>query len=65
VNNITDLLKLKFLEGYRTYIGIGGLWALNIAAWNGYVAPGFTAMSPVDLLGATLIALGIYEKAKA
>jgi hypothetical protein len=62
---ITNLLKMKALEGYRTYIGLAGLWAASIAEWNGFDVPQFVALDPINTFMATMIALGIYEKAKA
>jgi hypothetical protein len=62
---LQKLLKLDFLANYRTYIGIVGIWLASLAEWNGFDVPQFEALAPGDLVFATLIALGIYEKAKA
>lgn len=61
---IKDFFKLKFMEGIRTYTGIVGLWLLHITEWSGLDVPNFEPMGPLDLLSATLIALGIYERIK-
>lgn len=62
---LTKLSKLEFLAGFRTYLGIGGLWLVSIAEWNGFDVPGFVALDPINTFWASLIALGIYEKARA
>lgn len=61
---VKDLFKLKFMEGSRAYTGIAGLWLLHITEWAGLDMPGFEPMSPMNLLTATMVALGIYEKVK-
>ena len=62
---VTKLMKLEFLAGLRTYLGIGGFLLASVAEWNGFDVPGFVALDPVNTLWATLVALGIYEKVKA
>lgn len=62
---LTNLLKLKALEGMRTYIGIAGLWFASAAEWNGFDVPGFVAMDPLNTLMATMVALGIYERVRS
>ena len=62
---VKQILTLKILAGARTYLGIGGLWLINIAEWNGFNVPSYDPMSIMDLIMTTLIALGIYEKVKA
>lgn len=62
---MTKLSKLEFLAGFRTYLGIGGFWLASLAEWNGFDVPGFVALDPVNTFWASLVALGIYEKAKA
>lgn len=62
---IAKLAKLEFLAGFRTYLGIGGLWLASVAEWNGFDVPGFVALDPVNTFWASLVALGIYEKAKS
>jgi hypothetical protein len=61
---LNKLLKLEFLNGYRTYIGVGGFVLASVAEWGGFDVPGFTALPPVETFMAALVALGIYEKAK-
>lgn len=62
---VNKLLKLEFLAGARTYLGIGGFLLASLAEWNGFDVPGFAALDPINTFWATLVALGIYEKAKA
>jgi len=62
---LNKLLKLEFLAGYRTYIGVGGFLLASVAEWSGFDVPGFVAVSPVETIMLTLAALGIYEKVKA
>jgi len=62
--NVQDILKLKFLEGARAYIGIGGFVLASLAEWVGFDVPGFVAQGPVETLMIAMTALGIYEKAK-
>lgn len=62
---ITKLMKLEFLSGARTYLGIGGFLLASVAEWNGFDVPAFVAMDPINTFWATLVALGIYERAKA
>lgn len=62
---VTKLMKLEFLAGLRTYLGIGGFLLASVAEWNGFDVPGFVALDPVNTFWATLVALGIYEKVKA
>lgn len=61
---LNRLMKLEFLTGSRTYIGIGGFVLVSVAEWIGFDVPGFTAMAPLETFMAALTALGIYEKAK-
>lgn len=62
---VTKLMKLEFLAGLRTYLGIGGFLLASVAEWNGFDVPGFVALDPVNTFWATLVALGIYEKVRA
>lgn len=62
---IQNILKLKALEGARTYLALGGLWLCSLAEWNGFDVPEFTAMSPINTVIASVTILGLYEKVKA
>lgn len=62
--SVQSVLKLEFLAGFRTYIGVGGLLLASLAEWAGVDVPGFVAVDPINTLIAALAALGIYERAK-